>query len=173
MSSSCSEISHPSRLRPPPHAGQVLSCGGSTRVSRGMLAGKGLRAEDCRNGCGNAGSCCSPSVSASSSCRALMCSSASRSWRCVFPQLFGALAELHALQFGNQDFQPVDFAGIRRHPLREQAIVLRHLSKRVLLLQQLRPESGVFIGVGSNHTPTLQQVISSGQAVPSVAGVSS
>lgn len=36
-----------------------------------------------------------------------------------FPQLFGALAELHALQFVNQRFQPVDFAGIRRHSLRE------------------------------------------------------
>lgn len=90
-----------------------------------------------------------------------------------FPQLFGALAELHALQFGNQGFQPVDFAGVRRHPFREQAIVLRHLAKRVLLLQQLRPESGVFIGIGSDHLPTLQQVISAGQAVPFVADVSS
>ena len=32
-------------------------------------------------------------------------------------QLFGAFAELHALQLSDQRFQPVYFAGVRRHPL--------------------------------------------------------
>lgn len=32
-------------------------------------------------------------------------------------QLFGAFAELHALQLSNQRLQPVNFAGVRRHPL--------------------------------------------------------
>ena len=32
-------------------------------------------------------------------------------------QLFGAFAELHALKLSDQRLQPVDFAGVRRHPL--------------------------------------------------------
>lgn len=32
-------------------------------------------------------------------------------------QLFGAFAELHALQLSDQRLQTVDFAGVRRHPL--------------------------------------------------------
>lgn len=34
-----------------------------------------------------------------------------------FTQLFGASAELHALQLSDQRLQAVDFAGIGRHPL--------------------------------------------------------
>ncbi len=62
-------------------------------------------------------------------------------------QLFGAFTELHALQLRDQRIQPVDFAGVRRHPLREQAVILRHFAEGGLLLQQLRPETGIFIGV--------------------------
>lgn len=32
-------------------------------------------------------------------------------------QLFGAFAELHALKLSDQRLQPVNFAGVRRHPL--------------------------------------------------------
>ncbi|EHT99453.1 hypothetical protein CKS_1640 [Pantoea stewartii subsp. stewartii DC283] len=91
ISSSCSDTSQPSGLRSPPHAGQAVSAGDSVRVSRGSEAGSGLRAEDWRSGCGSAGSCCSPSTSAISSCRALMRSSASRTWRAVFSRSFSEL----------------------------------------------------------------------------------
>lgn len=62
MSSSCSDTSYPSGLRPPPHAGQAVSVGGSVRVSRGSDAGNGLWAEDCHSGYGITGTCCSPST---------------------------------------------------------------------------------------------------------------
>ncbi len=52
-------------------------------------------------------------------------------------QLFGAFAELHTLQLSNQRLQAVDFAGVRRHPLREQTVIFRHFADgRLLLLQQ-------------------------------------
>jgi len=62
-------------------------------------------------------------------------------------QLFGAFAELHALQPDNRRLQAVDFAGVRRHPLRVQAIMLRYSADGGLLLLQLRPEPGIFIRV--------------------------
>ncbi len=60
---------------------------------------------------------------------------------------FGAFAELHALQLSDQRLQAVYFAGVRRHPLREQAVILRHFADGGLLLLQQCPEPGVFIGV--------------------------
>ncbi len=62
-------------------------------------------------------------------------------------QLFGAFAELHTLQLSNQRLQAVDFAGVRRHPLREQTVIFRHFADGRLLLLQQRPEPGVFIRV--------------------------
>lgn len=60
------------------------------------------------------------------------------------PQLFGAFTELHALQLRNQRLQPADFAGVRRHPLRQEAVIFGHRLKASLLRIQQRPEPGVF-----------------------------
>lgn len=62
-------------------------------------------------------------------------------------QLFGVFAELHALQLSDQRLQAVDFAGVRRHPLREQTVIFRHFADGRLLLLQQCPEPGIFIGV--------------------------
>lgn len=103
MRSSSSDTLQPSTLCSPPHAGQAVSAGASVWVLRGHETGSGLRTEDCRCGCGSAGSCCSPKTSAISFCRALMRSSASHSGRAVFPRrFFEAFADLSVLKLGDQ-----------------------------------------------------------------------
>ena len=88
-------------------------------------------------------------------------------------KLFGAFAELHALQLSDQRLQPADFAGVRRHPLRQEAVILRHLADGVLLRVQQGPETGIFVGEIARHALILLQLRCAGQGVPSAAGASS
>lgn len=50
-------------------------------------------------------------------------------------------------EMGAEPLQAVDFAGVRRHPLREQTVIFRHFADGRLLLLQQCPEPGIFIGV--------------------------
>ncbi len=61
-------------------------------------------------------------------------------------QLFGAFAELHTLQLSNQRLQAVDFAGVRRHPLRADGYIPPFCGWS-FAAPAAAPEPGVFIRV--------------------------
>ncbi len=59
-------------------------------------------------------------------------------------QLFGLLPELHTLQLSNQRLQAVDFAGVRRHPLREQTVYIPPFCGWSFAAPAAAPEAGRF-----------------------------